>query len=205
MDIRSQPTVVFDIGNVLLDWSPRHLYRKIFDDPERMEWFLAHVCTPDWNLQQDAGRTFLEATAERIALFPDWEHEICAFDTRWLETIAGPIPQSVEVLQALVTRGVPVYAITNFSAEKWPVAQANFDFLRLFSGVVVSGEERIVKPASEIYHCLLSRFNLDAGSCVFIDDSISNVAGARSVGMTTVHFEPQTDLRSALNRFGIII
>jgi 2-haloacid dehalogenase len=200
---RCEPTVVFDIGNVLLDWDPRHLYRKIFDDPARMEWFLTHVCSPQWNLQQDAGRTFADAVAERATLFPDWEHEIRAFDDRWHETIAGTIPQSVNVLQNLAARGSPVYAITNFSAEKWPVALENFSFLRLFTGVVVSGEERILKPDPEIYRCLLTRHALEAGACVFIDDSAANVAGARSVGMNAIHFGPKTDLRYELARQGV--
>lgn len=197
------PVVVFDIGNVLLDWNPRHLYRTIFDDPQEMEWFLAHVCTPDWNLRQDAGRSFSAAVAERIALFPDWESEIRAFDTRWHETIAGTIPQGVQVLEELVSRQAPVYAITNFSAEKWPLAQARFDFLKVFTGVVVSGDEQMLKPDPDIYHCLLSRYALEAQACIFIDDSSRNVAGARQVGMQAIHFGPGTDLRQELARLGV--
>ncbi len=198
-----EPTVVFDVGNVLLDWNPRHLYRKIIDDDARMEWFLEHVCSPSWNVQQDGGRTFAEAVAERISLFPDWEHEVRAFDTRWLETVSGPIAKSVEVLRGLVTRKAPVYAITNFSSEKWRTAQAHFDFLRLFEGAVVSGEERLLKPDPAIYHLLLSRYGLEAGSCIFVDDSAANIAGALSVGMKAIHFGPQTDLVGELVRHGV--
>src|SRR6478752_7007357 len=119
----SPTTIVFDIGNVLLDWNPRYLFRKLFDDPQRMEWFLNEVCHHEWNLEQDRGRLFADAVAERIALFPDLAAEIHAYDERWAETLNGAIQGSVDILQAIRAAGIPNYAITNFSAEKFAVAR----------------------------------------------------------------------------------
>lgn len=193
---------VFDIGNVLIDWDPRHLYRSIFADPARMEWFLAEVCTSEWNLEQDRGRPFAEAVAERIALFPDLAAEIRAFDERWHDMVPGAIAGSVELLEALRAGGVPLFAITNFSAEKFALARQRFDFLNGFEGVVVSGEERVLKPAPAIYRTLLDRHGLVAGDCLFIDDSLKNVEGARAVGMHGHHFTSPAELAVELRRYG---
>ena len=195
-------TVVFDIGNVLLDWDPRFLYRTIFADEEEMEWFLAHVCTPEWNLEQDRGRSMAEAVAERIALFPEHEAAIRAFDVRWTETVSGSIPGSVALLERLRTAHIPDYAITNFSHEKFAVATARFPFLAAFRGTIVSGAERLLKPDPAIYRLLLDRYGLQAEDCVFIDDSPANVAGARAVGMHALHFTGPVTLGDDLRRFG---
>ena len=181
--------VVFDIGNVLIDWDPRHLYRKIFADPARMDWFLAEVCTPDWNIEQDRGRTFAEAVAERIALYPDLAAEIRAYDERWHETVSGPIEESVALLEALRAKGVRNFAITNFSSEKFALARQRFAFLNGFEGIVVSAEEKLLKPDPAIYRVLLDRHGLAAEDCLFIDDSAKNVEGARAVGMHGHHFK----------------
>lgn len=194
--------VVFDIGNVLLDWDPRHLYRRVFDDHARMEWFLSEVCTPAWNVEQDRGRSFAEAVAERIALFPDMAAEIRAYDERWLETLAGAIQGSVDILQRLRAAGVPNYAITNFSAEKFVDACLHYPFLTGFDGVIVSGQEKLLKPAHAIYHLLFDRYGLQAGDCVFIDDSEKNVVAAREVGMHAIHFTAPGPLRDDLAALG---
>jgi HAD superfamily hydrolase (TIGR01509 family) len=197
--------VVFDIGNVLLHWDPRLLYRKIFSNEAKTEWFLKEVCSPSFNLELDSGRPLHEAFADLSARFPDYADEIRAYDERWLETIAGPIAGSVEVLEALRRNGVRNYAITNFSVEKFGIARAAFSFLDAFDGIVVSGEERIVKPDPAIYRLLLDRYGLSAAACLFIDDSLKNVLGARAVGMHTHHFESVDGLRSALSRHGFSI
>jgi len=199
----AQPsTVVFDIGNVLLDWDPRHLYRKMFDDPARMEWFLDTVCTPAWNIEQDRGRTFAEAVAELVALHPEHEAEIRAFDERWPETVSQVIAGSLDILETLRAKGVPNYAITNFSAEKFAHAREIWPFLDAFDGIVVSGEHRMLKPDAAIYRLLLDTHGLAAADCVFIDDSPKNVEGARAVGMHALHFTAPDRLRADLRGFG---
>ena len=202
----SQPSIiVFDIGGVLLDWDPRYLYRKIFDDPEQMEWFLREVCTPAWNLEQDRGRPFADAVAERIALFPDHADAIRAFDERWAETVSEAIHGTVGILEALRRAKIPNYAITNFSAEKFEVACAALPFLANFDGIVVSGAEKLIKPDPKIYRLLLERYRLNAADCLFIDDVLKNVEGARAVGMQAVQFtgpeQLEIDLRACGFRF----
>ena len=196
--------VVFDVGNVLLRWDPRNLYRKLFADPGRMEWFLTHVCDPAWNLEQDRGRSFAEGTALLLARFPEWAAEIRAYDERWEEMLDGPIAENVALLERLRAAGERVYAITNFEGEKWAVAQRLYPFLRGFDGLIVSGEERLVKPDPAIYRLLLDRHGLDAAECVFIDDSERNVLGARHVGMHAIHYTPGTDLAAELARLGTV-
>ena len=197
-------TVVFDIGNVLLDWNPRHLYRKIFTDVDRMEWFLANVCTPAWNLEQDRGRTFAEAVSLLSERHPEWANEIAAFDERWVETVAGEIPGSRVLLAELNRRGVKLYAITNFSAEKYEEAAARFGFFADFKGVVVSGRERLLKPDAAIYHLFLERYDVSPARSLFVDDSHVNVEGARRVGMHAVQFHDVARLRTELERLGLL-
>ena len=196
-------TVVFDIGNVLLDWDPRHLYRKLFDDRERMEWFLANICTPAWNIEQDRGRSFAEAIDLLVEHHPQWEREIRAFDERWEETVAGEIAGSIALLHRLKGK-VPLYAITNFSREKYAVALERFAFLKHFDGVVVSAHERLLKPDAAIYRLFLDRYGRRAEHCLFIDDSRKNVDGALAVGMQAVHFRGAAGLAADLARFGLI-
>jgi 2-haloacid dehalogenase len=200
--VRQPQTLVFDIGNVLIEWDPRFLYRKIFADKETMEWFLSHVCTHAWNLEQDRGRSMADAVAERIALFPGHEAAIRAFDERWTETVSGPIDGSVAILERLRLLGVPDYAITNFSHEKFDVAKARFPFLNAFRGTIVSGVERLLKPEPAIYRLLLDRYGLTAADCVFIDDSPANVEGARAIGMHALHFKGPEALEADLRRLG---
>ncbi|MFI5010827.1 MAG: HAD family hydrolase [Hyphomicrobiales bacterium] len=197
-------TVVFDVGNVLLDWNPRHLYRKLFADEERMEWFLANICTSAWNLEQDRGRSFAEAVAELTSRHPEWTREIRAFDDRWAETVAGEIAGSVELLSRLKVNGVPIYAITNFSREKFAEALSRFAFLRDFEGVVVSGDEGLLKPDAAIYRLFLARYGKQASRCLFIDDSARNVEGARRVGMQALRFLGPAELARDLASFGML-
>jgi 2-haloacid dehalogenase len=197
-------TVVFDIGNVLLDWNPRHLYRQLFADVARMEWFLKEVLTHAWILETDRGKRFADAVAELTALHPAFALEIAAFDARWMETVRGPIDASVTLLERLRANGVPVYAITNFSAEKFAVAREAFAFLGRFDGIVVSGEESLLKPDAAIYHLLLERHGLRAPDCLFIDDVLANVEGARGVGMQAHHFRQPEELARELKRHGLL-
>jgi 2-haloacid dehalogenase len=193
---------VFDVGNVLLDWDMRHLYRKLFADEARMEWFLAEVCTPAWNLGFDGGRLFADGVAELTAKHPDLAAEIRAFDARWLETVRAPIEGSVALLQRLRAAGQPTYAITNFSAEKFEDACRTWPFLTGFDGVVVSGRERLLKPDPAIFHLLLDRYGLAAEDCLFIDDVPANVAAAEGVGMHGHRFESPEGLAKVLAGHG---
>jgi 2-haloacid dehalogenase len=196
-------TVVFDIGNVLIRWDPRNLYRRLIPDETAMEEFLREVCTDAWNIEQDRGRTWAEAVAERVALFPEQEALIRAYDTGWHDMVPGTVEGSVEILEELDEAGVPLFAITNFSAEKFAEARTRFPFLGRFRDIVVSADERLLKPDPAIYQVLLRRQDIDPRRAVFIDDSPKNVAGAEAVGMTGLHFTSAADLRTRLRELGL--
>jgi 2-haloacid dehalogenase len=200
---RAGISFVFDIGNVLLRWDPRHLYRKLFDDPGRMEWFLANVCTPEWNLELDRGHPFSTGIVRLIARHPEWAAYIRAFDERWDEMVPGVIEANVTLLEELHAGGVPLYAITNFSREKFASARQRHAFFSLFRGIVVSAHEGLIKPDPAIYRLFLDRYGLTAQACVFIDDSEANVDGARAVGMQAIHYQEPMDLGQKLGHFGI--
>lgn len=201
----THPTVVFDVGNVLLRWDPRHLYRRLIPDQERMAWFMQNVCTSAWNLEQDRGRPWADAVKLLVAQHPEWEREIRAFDEDWHETVAGVIEDSVAILAELKGKGEKVYAITNYSREKWAESLIRFPFLGTFDGVIVSAHERLIKPDPAIYHTLCERYGLNAGDCIFVDDSEKNVKGARAVGMQAVHFVEPIDLRAELRGLGVTL
>ncbi|MCA3559423.1 MAG: HAD family phosphatase [Aestuariivirga sp.] len=196
--------VVFDIGNVLVQWDPRALYRKIFSSETEAAWFLANVCTHDWNLEQDRGRSFAEGVAALTARFPEHAEAIAAYDLRWHETVLGPIDGSVAILEELRAAGVPLYSITNFNQHKFRETLQRFAFLSAFRDIVVSGDERVLKPDGAIYRLLLERNGLAAADCVFIDDSAKNVEGARTVGMKGVHFTTPEALRRQLAALGVL-
>lgn len=196
--------VVFDLGMVLIQWDPRHLYRKVFSDPERMEWFLRDVCHGDWNLEQDRGRSWPEAVAEATARHPGLAREISLYRERWMEMVPGAIEGSVRILEELHQRGVPVYAITNWNGETFRETRQRFDFLSLFRDIVVSGDERIIKPDPEIFALLCRRNNLDPIRCLFIDDSLKNVKGAEAVGWQGHHFTAPELLRADLTARGLL-
>ena len=166
--------VVFDIGNVLIEWDPRHLYRRLLPDEAACDRFLAEVCTADWNIEQDRGRPWAAAIAERIALFPDHAELIRAYSERWHEMVPGEVPGTAALVDGLRAAGVPLYAITNFSPEKFAEAQARFPVLTRFRDVVVSGAVGLLKPDPAIYRLLLDRNGLEAQRCLFIDDSLKN-------------------------------
>ncbi len=196
--------VVFDIGNVLVHWEPRALYRKIFASEDEVEWFIANVCNSDWNLEQDRGRSFAEAVREATARFPEHADAIAAYDLRWHETMPGPIDGTVGILEELRQRGTPLYAITNFNQDKFRETLERFAFLRTFRDIVVSGDERLLKPDPAIYRVLLERNGIDAAACVFIDDSEKNVRGAEAVGMKAIHFTTPQALRADLAGIGLL-
>jgi 2-haloacid dehalogenase len=190
--------VVFDLGGVLIDWDPRHLYRKLLADEAAVEEFLATVCTPDWNLEQDRGRPFAEGVAELVERFPAHAAAIAAYHRRWPEMLAGDIPGAVEVLAELRAAGMPLYALTNWSAETFGFARERFPFLEWFDGVLVSGEERLIKPDARFFRLLEDRFGLAPEATFYVDDSEANVEGARRLGFDAVRFTGPEQLRQDL-------
>jgi 2-haloacid dehalogenase len=202
--VASIDTVVFDVGNVLLDWDPRHLYRKIFADHADMEWFLTYVCSPDWNRRQDAGRGWRAAEAELLGRFPERRAEILAFRARWLEMVAGPIADTVGLVRELKAGSVPLFAITNFAADTFAEAAEVYGFLRGFRGIVVSGEVNLLKPDIAIYHHLAQTHDVDLARAVFIDDSAANCDGALKAGMAAaIQFRGANSLRQELRALGL--
>jgi len=190
--------VVFDLGGVLIDWNPRHLYRKLLPDAASVEAFLAEVCTSDWNYQQDAGRSCAEAIAELSARHPDRAELVAAYYGRWEEMLGGALEEAVAIVDQLDAAGVPLYALSNWARETFPIARARFPFLARFRGIVVSGEERVAKPDPRIYRILLDRYRLEPAGCLFIDDVAGNVEGARAAGMQAVLYTSPAELRREL-------
>ncbi|MGH6932881.1 MAG: HAD family hydrolase [Dongiaceae bacterium] len=197
-------TVVFDLGNVLVDWNPRHLYRKLIRDEAAMERFLAEVITRDWIIAWDMGRPLADGIAELSARHPHYRAEIAAFHSRWNEMIPSPVDGTVAILEELKAKRTPLYALTNWSAETFPIARTRFPFFDWFDGIVVSGEVKMVKPDAAIYQHLLATHGLRAGDCVFIDDSPVNVAGAEAVGIAGLRFTSPDQLRRDLARLGLL-
>jgi 2-haloacid dehalogenase len=203
-DTAPQPMIVFDLGGVLIDWNPRHLYRKLFDEEGAMERFLSEVCNHDWNLCQDAGRPFAEAVAELAERHPEERPLIEAYWHRWAEMIAGPIDSSVEVLAELRQAGLELHALTNWSAETFGVARERFAFLTWFRSIVVSGEIGLIKPDPRIFELLLERTGRMAKDCIYIDDSEVNVAAARRLGFDAIRFQSGGELRAELAARGLV-
>lgn len=197
--------VIFDLGGVLLDWNPRHLYRTLFaGDEAAMEHFLATVCHGEWNRQQDAGRAVAEGCALLKAEYPDKDDLIDAYYGRHLDMIAGPIVGSVAILAELRERGTPLYFLSNYSVETYPLALARYDFLSWFKGGIVSGQHGIIKPDPAIYELLLSRFDIDPGRAIFIDDVAANAEAARPFGIHGIHFHSADALRAELTELELL-
>lgn len=191
-------TIVFDAGGVLLDWDPRHLYRKLFDDETAMNRFLAEVCTLEWHRQHDCGVPVENTCADLAAAHPEYAELIWAWARRSDEMVCGPIEGSVGVLRELKKAGLACYLLTNMETYTWPLRLARFPFLKWFDGAVVSGFEGVAKPGAEIFERLLARFELTPSRTVFIDDSSANLDTARELGMRTVHFCSPQQLRQWL-------
>lgn len=194
-------TVVFDLGGVLLDWNPRYLFCKLFDEEAVMEDFLARVCTPEWNHRQDEGRTFAAAVAERTAMFPEFAPLIAAYDERWDEMVPGAHDGTVALLYRLKRLGVPLLALTNFSTEKLPLMRQRYDFFGCFDGMVVSGEIGLTKPDPRIFAHLFATYAVEPGECLFIDDLPANVAAAERAGMHAVRYTGADTLERVLQHY----
>ena len=199
-------TIIFDLGGVLIDWNPRHLYRKIFDNEQEMEQFLAEICTSDWNEEQDAGRTLAEATQILVDQFPEQASKIEAFYGRWEEMLGGPIPGTVDIFKRLKDQNTHrIVALTNWSAETFPIAIERYDFLQWFEGILVSGVEKLKKPDPKIYHLILDRYSIKAENSIFIDDSLRNIKAANALGINGIHFQSPEELEGTLKEMEILV
>ena len=199
-------TVVFDLGGVLIDWNPRHLYRKLFaGDEAAMEKFLAEIVTFEWNHEQDAGRPFAEGIALLLELHPEQAAMIQAFHDRWPEMMGGAIGGTVDIFSRLRKNEIPVYALTNFYSETFPVARDSFDFMSWFNGIVVSGDEKIAKPDPRIFAILIERYDLDPARTIYIDDLPRNVDAAARAGFITLHFTGAEKLETDLRALGMAV
>ena len=196
-------TIIFDFGGVLVDWNPRHMYQHVFENSLEIEYFLTHICTDDWNLQQDKGRLLSEGTRILQAQFPEHAENIRLFYDRWEEMLKGDISENVVLLPEL-KKNHKLYGLTNWSAETFPIALKRFSFFQYFDGIVVSGDEKMIKPGEEIFHLILSRFHLQSENCLFIDDNLKNINTANKMGFTTIHVQEKTNLKKELSLMGLL-
>ncbi len=204
MNLPKIDNVIFDIGNVLVRWDARNLYRKLIVDEEEMRRFIADILPLEWHETLDKGKPFAQGVAERVAQFPAYAELIRAWDERWPETHGGAIEGSIAILKSLKAAGVPVYAITNYNAEKFASDAAMYDFYDIFDDRVVSGEVNLLKPDPAIYRLLIERNGLNPARSIFIDDRLDNLVGAESVGLKTHHFTTPETLRVALEKGGLL-
>lgn len=181
--------IVFDFGGVLLDWNPRYLYRQYFKTEEEMENFFAKVGLYDWSATLDAGKPFAEGVKELQDRFPEYAKEIQLFDDEWRRTVKGCFPESVALLKKLKAGGLGIYGLSNWSWEKAEGLIKEYDFFKLFDGMVISGIEKVSKPDPKIYQILLNRYHLQAEECVFIDDNAANIQAADALGFNAIVFD----------------
>ncbi len=197
--------IVFDFGGVLFDWNPRYLYNRFFDnDAEAVENFLSKIGFVEWNSQQDRGRPFAEAVAELSAKFPDHADLIRAYDERWEESLGGVIQPTVDILLLLKQAGYPLYALSNWSEEKYRLVRERYAFLDCFKEIVISGAVKMAKPDPRIFEVLLEKIGHPARECLLIDDSAENIRVARGLDFATIRFESPEQLRVELNRMGLL-
>jgi 2-haloacid dehalogenase len=200
----NRPALVFDFGGVLIDWNPRYLYRKVFNDEEALERFFDEVGFFEWNHLQDAGRPFSEAVADLCSHQPQYCDLIRLYDERYEESIGGPIAASVEILQKLHMAGYRLYGLSNWPAEKFQVVRHKFDFFNWFDAILISGEVHLAKPDPRIFHLLLDRISRAAAECLLVDDSNTNIQTAQSLGFRTILFQSPQQLQDELHQSGIL-
>jgi 2-haloacid dehalogenase len=196
-------TIIFDLGGVLVDWNPLYVFHdEYFDSIEKRNYFFEHICTSDWNENQDAGYPIAKATEERVALFPEWEKPIRDFYGRWTDMLGGPIEETVEIFRQLKQNpDLKFYALTNWSEETFPIALERFDFLQWFDGRVVSGEEKMRKPFPEFYQLLLNRYDVKPVEALLVDDNLRNVKAAETIGIKGIHYLAPGQLKNELTKY----
>ena len=199
-------TIIFDLGGVLVDWSPHYVFDEgYFDSTEKRDYFFSNICTPEWNEEQDAGRSIVEATQALVQQFPEWEQPIRDFYGRWTEMLRGPIQGTVDIFRELKGSGrYKIYALTNWQANLFDIALVRYDFLHWFDGRVVSGEEKTRKPFPEFYRVLLNRYGVIPENALFIDDSLRNVKAAQEININSVHFQSAEQLSAYLKSQGLL-
>lgn len=198
-------TIIFDLGAVLIDWNPHYLYRKVFKEEAEMLHFLENICTSAWNEEQDGGRSLKEATDLLIVQYPEHAENIRAFYGRWEEMLRGAIEGTVEIFRELKdSNRYKLYALTNWSAETFPIALERFEFLNWFNGIVVSGDEKDRKPFPSFYQVLMDRYQIKPEEALFIDDNLRNVKAAEEIGIPSIHFTSPETLREALKERGVL-
>lgn len=204
MKDHSLKNIVFDLGGVLIDWNPRYLFSEVFDNHDELEHFLTEICSHEWNEEQDGGRTLEEGTSILVNQFPGYEREIRLFYDQWEKMLGGAIVQNVEIMSSLVQQGrYRVFALTNWSAETFPIALKEYQFLDLFEDILVSGIEKLRKPQPEIYQLMLNRFNIAPLETLFIDDNLRNVLAAQALEIRSIHLPPGKSLKDELGKFNI--
>ena len=198
--------VIFDLGGVVIDWNPAHVYREIFaGDEAKMNLFLTEICPLDWNEQQDAGRSLAEGTAERIALYPEWEKEIRAFYGRWIEMVGEAIPGTTQIMRELSALGLPLYALSNWSAELFPLVRNKIPAFAMFKKIFLSGEYRMTKPDARFYRAALGEIPIPIENLIFIDDNPNNTAAAEALGLKSLVFTGADKLRGDLRALGMAV
>jgi len=205
--VKKIDTIIFDLGGVLIDWNPEYVFLDVFNrNRKKMQWFFDHICTSDWNENQDAGYPMAQATEDKVALFPEYEKEIRMFYGRWVEMLGDSITGTVDILKKFIdSEDYKVIALTNWSAETFPIALERFEFLHWFEGIIVSGEEKTRKPFNDIYNLTLERFNIKAENAIFIDDNLRNIEAANNLGLNGIQFESPEQLIINLKTFNIIL
>jgi 2-haloacid dehalogenase len=196
--------VVWDIGGVLMEWDPRHLFRRLFDDHDEMERFLGEICTPEWHAALDRGVPYERACAELAERHPEYEQFIWAWGTRREEMVVGLIGDTIELLRSVKQRGVACYALTNMEADAYPARARRYEFFGWFDGTVVSSSEGVIKPDPAIFRRLFERFELEPSATVMIDDQARNIETARGLGMQTVHYRSPAQLGRSLEQLGVL-
>jgi 2-haloacid dehalogenase len=197
--------IIFDFGNVFVKWDAHALYRRFFPDPQAVDSFLNEIHFAEWNAHQDAGRPFKEGIQELSAQFPQYADLIQAYDTYWEDSITEVYHGTAEIAQKLKQAGWPLYMLSNFSAEKFPLMLKRYNFLQLFDDIIISGEHKLIKPDPAIFHLTLNRIQRQAGECLFIDDSLPNIETARNLGFQTIHFQSPEQLSQELRSFSDIL
>jgi 2-haloacid dehalogenase len=196
--------VIFDLGGVLLDWNPRYVYRRFFNSMQEIDDFLTKIGFDDWNLQQDKGRPFSEGVADLSSRFPEYAPLIRAYHEHWAESVAGPIDGTVKIAQALKSEGTPLFALSNWSAETFPLARRKYDCLELFERIVISGDAHLAKPDPRIFEFILREIGLQAPECLLVDDAPRNIAVANELGFETILFRNPALLAERLEQLQIL-
>lgn len=199
-------TIIWDLGGVLIDWNPKYVFNEnYFESEEKRNYFFRHICTSDWNEEQDAGRSIVEATQLLVSEFPDWEKPIRDYYGRWTDMLNGPLQETVDIFRKLKeSNKFKQYALTNWQANLFDIALVRYDFLHWFHGRVVSGEEKTRKPFPEFYQRLLSRYNVDPARAIFIDDNLRNVKAAEGLGIRSIHFQNPEQLKQEFSNINIL-